>query len=147
MSRSYPIVSARAGRAAALFMTMSAIAACGTGSGDLLLVGGRGTGAGDTTRPSVVSTSPTPGATNVPTNAAISVTFSEQVDSASVTNAAFTLSSGSGTITVDGAIATLTPTTPLTPNSQITASVSTAVRDRAGNALAAPVSWSFTTAP
>lgn len=147
MSRSYPIVSARARRAAALLMTMSALAACGAGSGDLRLVGGSGTGAGDTTRPSVVSTSPTPGATNVPTNAAISVTFSEQVDSASVTNAAFTLSSGSGTITVNGAIATLTPTTPLTPNSQITATVSTAVRDRAGNALATPVSWSFTTAP
>jgi hypothetical protein len=125
-----------------------AIAGCGSDNDDFLLVGGTGTGAGDTTPPTVVSTTPVTGSTNVPTNSPISVTFSENVDSASVTNAAFTLSGGAtGTIVVSGAVATLTPTTPMAANSIITATVSTAVRDRAGNPLASPVSWSFTTAP
>lgn len=125
-----------------------ALAACGTDNDDFLLVGGTNGGSGDTTPPTVVSTTPTTGSTNVPTNAAVSVTFSENVDSASVTNAAFTLSGGAtGTIVVSGATATLTPTSPMAANSVITATVSSAVRDRAGNPLAAPVSWSFTTAP
>lgn len=137
----------RALRAMLVAGTM-ALAACGTDNDDFLLVGGTNGGTGDTTPPTVVSTTPTTGSTNVPTNAAVSVTFSENVDSASVTNAAFTLSGGAtGTIVVSGATATLTPTSPMAANSVITATVSSAVRDRAGNPLAAPVSWSFTTAP
>ena len=135
-------------RRAVLVAVAIALSACGSDNDDFLLVGGSNGGTGDTTPPTVVSTTPVTGATNVPTNAAVSVTFSENVDSASVTNAAFTLSGGStGTIVVSGATATLTPTSPMAPNSVITATVSSTVRDRAGNRLAAPVSWSFTTAP
>ena len=135
-------------RRAVLVAAAIALSACGSDNDDFLLVGGSNGGTGDTTPPTVVSTTPVTGATNVPTNAAVSVTFSENVDSASVTNAAFTLSGGAtGTIVVSGATATLTPTSPMAANSLITATVSSAVRDRAGNPLAAPVSWSFTTAP
>lgn len=132
----------------AVLVAAITLSACGSDNDDFLLVGGTNGGTGDTTPPTVVSTTPVTGATNVPTNAAVSVTFSENVDSASVTNAAFTLSGGAtGTIVVSGATATLTPTSPMAANSLITATVSSAVRDRAGNPLAAPVSWSFTTAP
>lgn len=140
-------VTGRALRAMVLAGVM-ALAACGSDNDDFLLVGGTSGGNDDRTAPTVVSTTPATGSTNVPTNATVSVTFSENVDSASVTNAAFTLSGGAtGTIVVSGATATLTPTTPMAANSVITATVSSAVRDRAGNPLAAPVSWSFTTAP
>lgn len=147
MWQSGTLKTRRAVRALAVAAAMT-VAACGSDNDDFLLVGGTDGRAGDRTPPTVVSTTPTTGSTNVPTNAAISVTFSESVDSASVTNAAFTLSGGAtGTIVVSGATATLTPTTPMAPSSVITATVSTAVRDRAGNPLPAPVSWSFTTAP
>jgi Bacterial Ig-like domain len=126
-----------------------ALAACGEGSGQDFLtpIGGDGGGT-DTTSPTVVSTSPANGATSVPRNAAVSVTFSENLDSASVTNAAFSFDNGvTGTIVVNGAVATLTPLPTLPASTTVTGTLSTAIKDRAGNPLAAPVTFQFTTAP
>ena len=126
-----------------------ALAACGEGSGqDFLSPVGGGGGGTDTTAPTVVSTSPVTGATGIPRTAPISVTFSENLDSATVTNAAFSFNNGvTGTIVVSGAVATLTPTPSLPASTTITGTLSTAIKDRAGNPLAAPVTFQFTTAP
>lgn len=130
-------------------LLVAALAACGEGSGQDFLtpIGGDGGGT-DTTAPTVVSTSPANGATSVPRTAAISVTFSENLDSASVTNAAFSFNNGvTGTIVVSGAIATLTPSPSLPASTTVTGTLSTAIKDRAGNPLAAPVTFQFSTAP
>lgn len=127
-----------------------ALAACGEGTAqDFLTPIGGGDGSGsDTTPPTVVSTNPANGATSVPRNSTVSVTFSENVDSASVTNAAFSLDNGvTGTIVVNGAVATLTPVPGLPASTVVTGTLSTAIKDRAGNPLAAPVTFQFLTAP
>ena len=51
-----------------------------------------------------------------------------------------------GTVNVSGNTATFTPTTSLAANTVFTATITTAVTDTAGNALAANYSWNFTTA-
>lgn len=132
---------------AALVVTL---AACGDGgSSDFLTPIGGGPGsASDFTPPTLVTTNPANLATGVPTNATISATFSEPLDSASVTNTSFSLDNGvTGTIVVNGATVTLTPSPGLPAGRTLRGTFSTAIRDRAGNALAAPVSFQFTTAP
>lgn len=135
---------------AAIAALMVTIAACGDGGGnDFLTPIGGGPGSGtDFTPPTLVTTNPANLSTGVPTNATISATFSEPLDSASVTNAAFSFDNGvTGTIVVNGTTATLTPAPGLPAGTTIRGTFSTAIRDRAGNALAAPVSFQFTTAP
>ena len=135
---------------AALVATVAAFTACGATPGDDFLtpIGGGGGSNGDSVAPTVVSTNPANGANSVPRNAPISVTFSENLDSASVTNTAFSLDNGvTGTIVVNGAVATLTPSPGLPASSVVTATLSTAIKDRAGNSLAAPVVFQFATAP
>ena len=106
----------------------------------------------DTTPPSVVSTNPADLATNVPINQSINATFSEAMDPATINTANFILAGpGSnlvtGQLTYDTAnqIATLTPTTDLATGTQYTATITTGVKDLAGNALTANKVWNFTT--
>lgn len=137
-------------RVAILAVAVAAVAACGTGPGQDFLspVNGGGGTSNDRTPPTVVATNPANGATGVPTNATVSVTFSENIDSASVTNTAFTLdNSVTGTIVVSGAVATLTPAPALPASTTVHGTLSTAIKDRAGNPLASPVTFQFTTAP
>lgn len=137
-------------RVAALVAAIFGVAACGSGTGQDFLspVNGGGGTSNDHTPPTVVATNPANGATGVPTNATVSVTFSENIDSASVTNTAFTLDNGvTGTIVVNGAVATLTPTPGLPASTTVHGTLSTAIKDRAGNPLASPVTFQFTTAP
>lgn len=125
-----------------------AIACSGGGADDFITpcCGTGGTG-NDITPPTVAAVSPTSGTTNVPTNALVTVTFSENVDSASVTNTAFSLSPGvTGTISVSGATAVFTPAPSLPPSTVVTGTISN-VKDRSGNVMAAPFSFSFTTSP
>ncbi len=112
------------------------------------------TGAGpDGTAPTVTSTTPANGATMVPPpNAGINATFSKAMDPATLTPATFTLtgpgaSSVAGKVTYDATnqIVTFTPTSALATSSLFTAMVTTGAKDLEGNALAANVSWSFTT--
>jgi hypothetical protein len=112
----------------------------------------------DTTPPTVSSTTPAAGATGVATSASVQATFSEAVDAATVTSSTFELRTAAGalvsaTVTYDSAArtATLMPGAALAASSQYTATVKGGtsdprVKDLAGNALAANVSWSFTTA-
>jgi hypothetical protein len=110
----------------------------------------------DSTPPTVASRSPTPGATSVPANAAVTATFSEALDPASVSSANVELRSSTGTL-VGGTIAyattgftvTLTPGAALADSTVYTVTLrggATGIKDVAGNALATDVSWTFTTA-
>lgn len=134
-------------RALVVASIVAIAAACGGGGGDDFISPccGTGTGGDDRTPPTVAAVNPVSGTTNVPTNATVTVTFSENVDSASVTNTAFTLGPGiTGTIAVTGATAVFTPAPGLPPSTVVTGTVSN-VRDRSGNVMAGPFTFSFTT--
>uniref|UniRef100_A0A832I353 DUF4082 domain-containing protein n=1 Tax=Eiseniibacteriota bacterium TaxID=2212470 RepID=A0A832I353_UNCEI len=112
----------------------------------------------DVTPPSVTATVPAHGASGVAVGANVTATFSEAIDSATLDGTTFTLRAGAdpplaasvtwnaGTLT-----ATLDPAAPLAYSTTYTARLAGGgadprVKDVAGNALAADVTWSFTTA-
>jgi len=102
----------------------------------------------DTTPPTVVSTSPAADATGVAINAAVSATFNEAMNAATITTGSFTLDGISGSVSYDSGTytATFTPSANLSYNTTYTATLSTAITDTSGNPLAAEYPWSFTTA-
>ncbi len=111
----------------------------------------------DTTLPTITSTIPLDSATTVPINQAVTATFSEHMDPATINATTFTLAGPGGTpvsgIVTYAAIAntaTFTPNTSLDPNALYTVTVTTGAADLAGNPLKAglvPNPWTFTTAP
>lgn len=100
----------------------------------------------DQTAPTVVSTIPASGATNVGTSGPIRVTFGEALDPATVNTATFTVAGVSGTVALSGLTATFTPSQPLANDKTYTGTIGTGVKDAAGNSLAAPYVFGFTTA-
>jgi hypothetical protein len=107
----------------------------------------------DTTPPTISAVTPASAATGVSVSATVTATFSEALDATTISAASFTLRNAAGTLAgatvaynATTRVATLTPTAALTAQTVYTASVSTAVRDVAGNALATAQSWSFTAA-
>ena len=99
------------------------------------------TPAGDTTPPSVTSTTPASEAT-VPADAPISVTFSEPMNTRSVAvSAQPSVAFGLGQWSTDERTVSFRLEAQLSPGTRYTIAVSG--RDRAGNVLA-PFSWSFT---
>jgi len=106
----------------------------------------------DRTAPTVVSTSPSSNAVNVSPSGPVSVTFSEEIDPASLNPySSFTVTGGgyqvSGNVTYSNKTATFVPYTALDRNTLYTVMLTTTVSDLAGNHLAANYSWSFTTDP
>ena len=106
------------------------------------------TTAADTTPPVVTSTSPAANATGVVIDSVVTATFSEAVQASTIS---FVLKDASNntvpaTVSYDASshTATLTPNSALTAMASYTATLSGA-EDLAGNALTAPISWSFTT--
>jgi len=111
----------------------------------------------DATAPTVSSTVPANTAAAVPINGKITATFSEGMDSTTLTATTFLLTGPgttpvSGTVTYAGnagAIATFTPASNLAPSTLYTAKITAGAMDLAGNALAgggvAPNPWTFTT--
>ena len=107
-----------------------------------------GGGNPDITAPTVSSTSPANNATGVAVNTAITATFSEALDAATITVSTFTLDNGvTGTVTYDATnmIATFTPSSNLAYSTTYTSTITTGVKDSAGNAMASNYTWSFTT--
>ena len=99
--------------------------------------------------PTVSATTPTSGATNVPVSTALTMTMSQQIQSGSA-SVSLTDSGGhsvQGTTTLNGAgtALTFTPSSSLTAGTTYTAKVSGAT-NTAGVPMAAPYSWTFTTA-
>jgi hypothetical protein len=99
--------------------------------------------------PQVRSTVPVAEAAEAEPREPVKVVFSEPVDPASVTLESFRLASASGpvpgTVACQAEQCTFTPATPLPYREAFTVTLSTAVRDAHGQALAAPYSFSFTT--
>ncbi len=107
----------------------------------------------DTTAPTVSSTSPIAAAVDVARSSTVTATFDEDIFSTTVDSSSFTLSqanggSVSGAVTFDGAvnIATFTPASKLAIRTSCIATLTTAITDLSGNALASNYTWSFTTA-
>lgn len=106
----------------------------------------------DTTRPTVTRTVPADTATDVATNTKITAQFSEEMDPATFSASSFTLT-GPGTTSVAGSVsysvgtqtAFFTPATVLASNTLFTATITTAAKDLAANALASAKVWTFTT--
>ncbi len=103
----------------------------------------------DITAPTVSSTNPANGNTGVVLDQRVAATFSEAMDTLTITTATFTLMQGttpiSGAVTYVGVTATFTPSSSLAANTEYTATIAVGAKDLAGNALASAKVWSFTT--
>lgn len=99
--------------------------------------------------PVVSSTNPLSAATNVGRNNTVTITFNEAMDPATISASTFTLLKGTsavaGAVSYSGMVASFNPTNTLDAAAVYTASISTGVKDLAGNALAANSTWNFTT--
>lgn len=108
---------------------------------------------GDTTAPTVLTTVPAANAAGVAKTSAISITFSEGIDQASLTSSSIVITSAGGPVA--GVLAMnssntdfkFTPSAALSPNTLYTVSIKGTLKDLAGNALGSDYSWTFTTGP
>lgn len=108
--------------------------------------------ASDTVAPTVSSTSPLPGDTDVAINSLITASFSEAMNPLTVTAVNFTLAcpasvpiTGTVRYAVNGNVATFTPAANLPASTICTARIATGVTDVADNAMVTAVSWNFIT--
>ncbi|NMC45042.1 MAG: Ig-like domain-containing protein [candidate division Zixibacteria bacterium] len=98
----------------------------------------------DPTAPTITAVTPVAGTVGAAPGAAITATFSEDMNASTITASTFTLDNGAtGTVNYANRVATFTPTTPLPGYTRYTATITTGVTDLAGNALAQNYSWSF----
>ncbi len=129
-------------------ITVKATDAAGHVATDTLVV----TRVPDVTAPHVASASPVDGASSVPVNTSVTFIFNEEMDPASIDASTVTLRDNVGNL-VPASVsylgyslsAKLSPTSLLTYNTLYHATVTTNVKDAAGNPLAAPYAVSFTT--
>jgi len=113
----------------------------------------------DTTAPTIVSRTPTNGATSQAINTNVTLTFSEPMDAATITATTITLTTTTGAVAVPATVtynaatntATLDPTTDLANNTSYTITVTNGVKDVAGNVVVGtagqPLTSTFTTIP
>lgn len=103
----------------------------------------------DHTPVEVSSVNPSPGSTAIDPGVPVTVTFSEAVDPATVTDETFLLNGGSvnWTLVYDQQTATarFEPVNALLPNTTYQATLTNGVKDLSGNPLSANFSWNFTT--
>jgi hypothetical protein len=99
----------------------------------------------------VTSTIPANQAVGVSITASLSATFSEAIDTSTVTASSFTVSDGTqnigGTLSFSSSdtVATFTPADVLNYAETYTATLTTAIVDLDGNAMSADYVWTFTT--
>ncbi len=105
----------------------------------------------DLVPPSVTLTDPANAATGVALGKVVLVTFTEPMDVATITPFTVALRQGTtsvaSTVTLAGAVATVTPTSSLLASTVYTVTITTGVKDVAGNPLATERTFSFTTSP
>ena len=128
---------------------LSLLAGCSGGVDPVLGTPGAGLA------PTITATTPansTPAVTGVATNSSVFVTFGQPMAPATINTSSFTLACPAGTpvaasVSYDAAtqVATLTPTTALSPNTVCVASVTSAAQTTAGFGMPSPYTWSFTT--
>ncbi|EIA07206.1 Ig-like domain-containing protein [Flavobacterium frigoris] len=98
--------------------------------------------------PLVTITSPINGATNVPLDQLIIVSFNEEMNPETINQSSFTLNGTSqvaGVVTYSGTTATFTPSALLSSNTTYTARITRTVKDLTGNALQTETIWTFST--
>jgi hypothetical protein len=107
--------------------------------------------AGDTTHPTVISTDPSNGATNVVLSKTVTATFSEIMDPTTIKSSSFLLKHGAssvvGVVTYSGITASFNPDTNLLSGTTYTATITTLAKDLAGNPLLNNYVWTFNTVP
>jgi O-glycosyl hydrolase len=101
--------------------------------------------------PTVTAVTPANASTGIAITSAVTATFSETMNSSTITGSTFTLTPAGGsavaaTVTYNADVATLTPTAPLANGTIYTATITTGVMSSGGSALASNYTWSFTTA-
>ena len=103
--------------------------------------------------PTVISTVPSNLAIGVPINRALSATFSEAMDPATINSATFLLKVTGGaavngviTYAAAGSVATFTPNANLASSTNYTATITSGALDLNDDAGVTPYSWTFTTA-
>ena len=102
------------------------------------------------TVPTVVSTIPANGATNVAVNTTISATFSMAMSPGTINSTSFTVTGPGGTavagaVAYTGFVATFTPAAPLAYSSIYTATITKGATNLGGTALLGNYVWTFTT--
>lgn len=116
----------------------------------LFLIACTGGGTPDTTAPAVASYTPAASAASVGVGTVIEVIFTETVRADSVNADTFRVETGgvalSGTYTTRDRQVRFTPLGGLATGSTYTVTLTTGIRDLAGNPLAGTVTWSFSTA-
>ncbi len=136
-------------RLVVMFSCFFLMTACGSSGGG----GGGSPGSADPQAEfNVQTTFPADGAVGVDVESIISVTFSNDVDPATVNNATFVVSAAGATVQghfgFDGNTVTFTPSPSFLDFGTIyEATIATGVEDLNGETLAEEYSWSFTTAP
>jgi hypothetical protein len=102
-----------------------------------------------TATPTVISTNPINLSSDVALNNIITATFSETMDSLTITTATFTLMQGSsftsGTVLYNGITAVFSPLSSLAPNTSYIATITTGAKNHSGNSLDQNYVWNFTT--
>lgn len=128
-----------------LFMLTIFAAGCGNSDNNTAIVA-------DTIAPTVTTANPADGTTNVAYNKNITALFSEELDSNTVTTTTFTLTTTADPATlIAGAVSyanktmVFNPTVDLIASIPYTATISTGIKDLAGNAMTAVYTWGFTT--
>ncbi len=99
--------------------------------------------------PIVISTIPANNATGVTINTTLAATFNEAMNASTINSTTFIVKQGTtvipGVVAYSGLTATFSPTTNLALNTVYTATITTGVKDPAGNAPINDYVWSFTT--
>lgn len=125
----------------------------------LVLTACGGGDASDTTPPGIVGYSPSADATLVDPDSAVSLTFTEAIDHATVTSSTFALRRADNSLVTgsyefvdnaylyNGTMVRFVPAARLDDNAPYNVVVTTGITDLAGVHLATPLAWSFTTMP
>lgn len=99
--------------------------------------------------PIIIATSPVDGAFSVPLAQTITATFNKEMNPETINATSFVVTADGnpivGTVTYTGVVASFDPTTSLAANTIYTATITTFVKDEAGNALQTNYVWMFTT--
>ena len=103
----------------------------------------------DVMAPTVISTDPANNAVAVPLNKKIAATFSKVMNPFTISRSSFLLKNGTteviGSVSYSGTTAIFSPTVNLLANTVYTATITNAVQDVSGNAMASNYVWTFTT--
>lgn len=103
----------------------------------------------DTPPATINETYPSNNSAGVSRSAVISATFSGSMNASTITNSSFIVTQGTtqvaGNVSYSGNVAVFTPTNNLMAAKVYTATLTTAVKNLAGTAIATPKIWSFTT--